>query len=239
MYFSTIFRGSILIFLLLIFRPRLTAALPTGLAWALVKVSFSSELAIVVGADKYLLFPAWQGNEWEGRGTHCDRGVRDTNKPAGSFLPHWHLKAPIRYWLCTGTDPRMAKAGSVWVRDGGEETESEGTRRGGGAETVKKKTTEKDTGLGGKESAFEKESGEGSPLRAVYMTDHQRNSQDNGAKRIHNTRQCRPKEERRWCYEYTCLSGLHLPTYPLLHKGNLIVIFPRQNKTGLSRGSHI
>lgn len=238
MYFSTIFRGSILIFLLLIFRPRLTAALPTGLAWALVKVSFSSELAIVVGADKYLLFPAWQGNEWEGRGTHCDRGVRDTNKPAGSFLPHWHLKTPIHYLALhwdRSTDGQSWKCVGAWWRWRNREWRD----RRGVAETVKKKTTEKDTGLGGKESAFEKESGEGSPLRAVYMTDHQRNSQDNGAKRIHNTRQCRPKEERRWCYEYTCPSGLHLPTYPLLHKGNLIVIFPRQNKTGLSRGSHI
>lgn len=156
MYFSTIFRGSILIFLLLIFRPRLTAALPTGLAWALVKVSFSSELAIVVGADKYLLFPAWQGNEWEGRGTHCDRGVRDTNKPAGSFLPHWHLKTPIRYWLCTGTDPRMARAGSVWVRDGGEETESEGTRRGGGQRQSRRRPQKKTQAWGGKRALLKR-----------------------------------------------------------------------------------
>lgn len=64
------------------------------------------------------------------------------------------------------------------------------------------------------EEAFEKESGEGSPLRAVYTTDHQRNSQDNGAERIHNSRQSRAREKRRCCYEYTRPLRASSPTYP-------------------------
>ena len=123
-------KDPILIFLQPIRRPRLTPALPTGLAWALVKVSFSSEPAIVVGADKYLLFPAWQGNEWEGRETHCDWGVRDTDKPAGSFLPHWHLKPQYTIGSARGQIhcQRWLDPGglSEWECDGGGETETEG-----------------------------------------------------------------------------------------------------------------
>lgn len=117
--------------------------MPTGLACALVKVSFSSVLAIVVGADKYLLFPAWQGNEWEGRGTHCDSRVRDTNKPAGSFLPHWRLKTQYTIGCALGQIYSELGCFCVWVSDGEDETESKGT---GGRGTAKKKPTERDTG---------------------------------------------------------------------------------------------
>lgn len=105
-----------------------------------------------MGADKYLLFPAWQGNEWEGRGTHCDRGVRDADKPAGSFLPHWHLKPQYTIKLYTGTHPLgvvVRESGDVcvyvWVCDGDRETEREGMGKRDGW-TVKKTTTERGTG---------------------------------------------------------------------------------------------
>lgn len=171
-----------------------------------------------MGADKYLLFPAWQENEWEGRGTHCDRGVRDTDKPAGSFLPHWHLKSQYTTESAMGQIhcDRQLKLGClcVWVCDGGEESEREGMgeKKQRQADSQKDDNRNRDTSPGKKEGASEKESREGYPLRAVYMTDHQQNSQDNRAKRIHNIRQCCLKEKRHWCYEYTCPFRLFLLT---------------------------
>lgn len=146
-------------------------------------------------------------------------------------------KAPIHFSLCSGTDPLPAMVGvgmfvCVWVCDGDGGTEREGTSR-------QEDDHRKRHRLWKKRRELLKRRMEKVPLWAVYMTDHQRNSQDNRAKRIHNTTQCGLKEKRHWCYEYTCPSRLHLPTYPLLDKRNPIVIFLRQNKTWLSRGGQI
>lgn len=68
-------------------------------------------------------------------------GVRDTNKAAGSFLPHWHFQNPIRYWLYTGTDAPIATTGMIFVCEGG--GESKGTC-GGSQEDNHRKTLGKE-----------------------------------------------------------------------------------------------
>lgn len=85
-----------------VFRLWLRAASPTDLHvfWS---VPFSSVPAIVVGVDKYLLFPAWQGNEWEGDWpivscAHCNGGVRDEWDPlfpAGTLKPQYTVSPAL------------------------------------------------------------------------------------------------------------------------------------------------
>lgn len=195
-----------------------------------------------MGADKYLLFPAWQGNEWEGRGSHCDEGVRDTDKPAGSFLPHWHLKAQyatssaLGQILCQLT----VRAGDVCVRGRVMEMETETQKEGMG----RRQADRQDLGDNRRERHAERKRvllkrrvEKVSPLRAVYMTDHQRNSQDNRAKRIHIYRQCQLRERGAGVMNTHVPSGIQSSLCPLLNKINPIVIFLRQNKTGIPRGS--
>lgn len=71
------------------------------------------------------------------RKTYC--GVRDTNKAAGSFLPHWHFKNPIRYWLYTEKDAPIATTGMIFVCGCVREVE----KARGHVGAVKKITTER------------------------------------------------------------------------------------------------
>lgn len=120
-------------------------------------------------------------------------------------------------------------------------------------ETVEKETTERDPGpdlkrererggqkerQGKRGGAFEKESGDGALLRAVYMTDHQQNSQDNRRKKIHNTRQTIPPERKEalvlWIH--TSLRAWS-PTYTQRKPNSDFCA--RQNKIELSGASQI
>ena len=50
-------------------------------------LSFLLLAAIVVGADQYLLFPAWQGIEREGYGSHCGCSSGVLGKAPNTLLP--------------------------------------------------------------------------------------------------------------------------------------------------------
>lgn len=90
------------------------------------------------------IYSSQLGKEMSGRGEGpIVTAGSDTNKPAGSFLPHWRLKTQYTIGCALGQSYSELGCFCVWVSDGEDETESKGT---GGRGTAKKKPTERDTG---------------------------------------------------------------------------------------------
>lgn len=144
---------------------RVTGNIPTSLTTSLAYAFLSSAQAIVVGADKYLLFPAlavkWVGVGVGGEGDPLWDAAIVTE--GSGTQTSGILSSPLAPWnhntlLALHRDgPGGRSIGVRWRWRSGAQT---GNTEGGWRI----------------ESASEKTSGDGCSLRAVYMTDHQRNS---------------------------------------------------------------